>query len=205
MNRAQFWRIPPAGRVHQRARAGRPPQSTWCTRRAKPHDHEKEGDDLVESGDITHGRQIPVVDRPVDVRVLLRWRAAGPVVLDGAGKLSFGPLERLPSLYRLTLTAAGQRPQVYVGETDNLRRRLATNYRNPGPSQQTSKRINRILLDHLGQGAAVRLAVGTTVTVWINTAATDLDLSRKACRLLAENAALVELRATDDADIINLG
>ena len=45
-------------------------------------------------------------------------------------------------------TSAG-RPRIYIGESDNLRRRLAGNYRNPGPSRQTSLRINKELREHL--------------------------------------------------------
>ncbi len=56
---------------------------------------------------------------------------------------------------------AGVRPRDYIGETDNLRRRLSSNYRNPGPSQQTSLRINRLLREHLGRGGAVKLWVAT--------------------------------------------
>lgn len=144
-------------------------------------------------------------EQPVDVRVFLRWSDAGAVVIDDAGKLYFGRLQQLPGLYRLTLTGLGRRPQVYVGETDNLRRRLAGNYRSPGPSQQTSKRINRLLLDQLSQSVAVRLAISTAATVWINNEAADLDLTRKASRLLAENATLVALLTAGEADIVNLG
>jgi len=71
-------------------------------------------------------RRVPV-GHPVDVRVSLQWYAGGPVTLDGVGKLAFPPLEAAPGLYRLTLPegVTGGRPRIYIGETDNLHRRLA--------------------------------------------------------------------------------
>jgi hypothetical protein len=142
----------------------------------------------------------------VDVRIRLQWHDGGTVTLGANGKPMFGGLEETPGLYRMTLAGGvtGSRPRVYIGETDNLRRRLHGNYRNPGPRQQTSLRINALLREHLGAGGAVGLAVATTATVWLNGAEQPLDLTRKAGRLLAENAALVVSQATDDAEIVNL-
>jgi hypothetical protein len=147
------------------------------------------------------------VSEPVDVRVAFRWSSAGMVNLDAGDKPVFAPLEDEPGLYRLTLTGgvAGARPQVYIGETDNLRRRLSSNYRSPGPSQQTSLRVNALLRSHLAAGGQVSLAVATVATVHLLGDALTLDLRRKAGRLLAENAALVLTQATADADIVNLG
>ena len=144
----------------------------------------------------------------VEVSVVFAWRDAAQVTLDVQEKLAFPLLPQMAGLYRLTLVSSpGQRRgRVYIGETDNLSRRLAGNYRNPGPSQQTSLRVNAILREHLGAGGLVRLAVTTVAMVQL--AGRDdqpLDLSRKAARLLAESAALVLAQLTDDADIENLG
>jgi hypothetical protein len=66
----------------------------------------------------------PRLKELVDVRVVLRWRAAGTVTLDDTSKPHFSPQEQVPGLYRLTLSGARvERPLVYIGETDNLRRR----------------------------------------------------------------------------------
>jgi hypothetical protein len=130
----------------------------------------------------------------VTVSVSFTWRDAGAVTLDGTGKPTFPPLPEAPGLYRLTLTGRdGQiRARVYIGETDNLRRRLAGNYRNPGPSQQTSQRVNALLRDQLSAGGAVALAVTTDATTTLEAGPTrPIDLARKAGRL--------------DADIENLG
>jgi hypothetical protein len=150
--------------------------------------------------------RIPVGE-PVDVRVVFQWSSAGMVELDAGGKPVFGPLEDKPGLYRLTLTggAAGARPQVYIGETDNLRRRLSNNYRSPGPSQRTSLRVNALLRSHIAAGGEVDLAVATVAVVHMRGDEQVLDLRRKAGRLLAENAALVLAQVTADADIVNLG
>jgi len=79
------------------------------------------------------------------VRVRLQWLDGGAVALDSGDKPAFTPLEDVPGLYRLILTegAEGQRAWIYIGETDNLRRRLAGNCRNPGPRQHTSLRVGR--------------------------------------------------------------
>jgi hypothetical protein len=147
------------------------------------------------------------VSESVDVRVVFQWSSAGMVELDAGGKPVFAPLEDEPGLYRLTLVGgvAGTPPQVYIGETDNLRRRLSSNYRSPGPSQQTSLRVNALLRSHLAAGGQVDLAIATVAVVHLHGGEQVLDLRRKAGRLLAENAALVLAQVTADAHIVNLG
>jgi hypothetical protein len=146
-------------------------------------------------------------DSEVDVRVVLSWRHSGDVILDSAGQLLFPDLPAAPGLYRLSLpttTPGGSRRRLYIGETSSLRRRLAGNYRRPGPTQQTSLRINALLREHLSQGGAVHLATALTATVYRAGRPQPLDLTVKACRLLAENAALVAVHACEDWGIINL-
>lgn len=151
------------------------------------------------------------IGNPVDVRVVLEWMDAGNVVLDGSGKPKFASLPSVPGIYRLTMTEAPEqvRPRVYIGESDNLARRLGRNYRNPGSGQQTSLRVNARLREHLGLGGSVALVIATSGIVHVTGGQSVkepivLDLSRKASRLLAENAALVLAHLTDDADIENL-
>lgn len=140
---------------------------------------------------------------PIDVRVRLQWIHAGVVVLDSAGKPAFPRRAASHGLYRLTFTASTAR--MYIGESENLHRRLSGNYRNPGPSQQTSTRINALLRKHLATGGIVLLAVATAATVVTDGHERPLDLSTKAGRLLAESAALVHAQVTEDAQIVNLG
>jgi hypothetical protein len=146
------------------------------------------------------------IDAPVDVHVMLRWLDAGLVTLDAAGKPAFPPLDPVPGLYRLTFTGADlPRPKIYIGETDNLRRRLSGNYRNPGRSRQTSLRINALLREHRAARGAVALAIATPADLQIAGADERLDLTKKAARLLAESSALITQQIRDDADIANLG
>jgi hypothetical protein len=150
---------------------------------------------------------VPLTGGVVDVRVRLEWLGHGAVVLDTSGKLSFPTMPRSAGLYRLTLTggAATVRPLVYIGETDNLYRRLAGNYRNPGPTQQTSLRISTSLTRHLAGDGTVAVAAATRASVWFDSAEQPLDLSSKAGRLLAESAAIILARTTANAEILNLG
>lgn len=145
----------------------------------------------------------------VDVAIRFSWRDAGRVVLDGQSKPMFPALPAVAGLYRLTLSGglvAVRRPRIYIGETDGLRRRLAGNYRSPGPSQATSLRVNALLRQHLGLGGVVDLAIATEAWCLVNDGErAALDLTRKAARMLAENAALVLAQVRDDADIENLG
>jgi hypothetical protein len=149
----------------------------------------------------------PLTGDEVGICVQFQWLDGGAVLLDAGGKVAFRRLPEAPGLYRMTLTGGtgGDRPRVYIGETDNLRRRLAGNYRNPGPTQQTNLRVNALLREHVAAGGIVALAITTSVTARINDEARPLDLTRKASRLLAENAALVLGQTNDTADIINLG
>jgi hypothetical protein len=148
----------------------------------------------------------PPIGDPVDARVVVQWTEGGVVQLDAAGKPFFGELDSSPGLYRMTFTGADLvRPTIYIGETDNLQRRLAGNYRSPGPSQATSVRVNALLRQHLADGGAVALAIATGADLWISGHPGCLDLGRQAARVLAENAALVTQQILDDADIANLG
>lgn len=159
----------------------------------------------------TRTRATPAPRNPlgehVDLRVRFEWFDAGHVVLDAGGKPAFGVLPEVPGIYRFTFSAGseGIRDSLYVGETDNLKRR-AGHYRNPGPTQQTNIRINARLREHLGAGGSVAFAVATKVEVSDETGRWEsLDLQRKASRLLAENVALGNAQRLGDCNIENLG
>jgi hypothetical protein len=152
------------------------------------------------------GARGPAPIELVDVRVGFGWQPVGAVVLDAGGKLRFPSLPDAAGLYRLSLNGTDDVPGlVYIGETESLRRRLAVTYRNPGPSQLTNQRVNAILRDHIARGGAVNLAVATAAVVHLRGQPQPLDLTRKASRLLAENAALVHAYVNGGADIVNLG
>lgn len=155
---------------------------------------------------VIDARSLPVVGR-MGVRVDAEWREAGLIALDAEGDVLFPLLPPMPGIYRVTLSGApGQeRGRIYIGETDDLRRR-ATNYRNPGPTQDTNIRLNAALKAQLTGGGTARLAVVTAARVQEGDTgdAVVLDLSRKAPRLLVENAALVMAQLAGDVDIENL-
>lgn len=119
--------------------------------------------------------------------------------------MSFPHVQTAPGLYRLDLLPLGQSSpaRVYVGETDNLRRRLTSNYRNPGPTQPANLRINRLLHDHLTHGGQTHLAIATIATIHLAGVRQPLDMTIKASGQLVENAALVAMRAAANAEIMN--
>src|SRR6266516_1015306 len=59
-------------------------------------------------------------------------------------------------------------------------------------SLSSEKRINALLTRLVAEGGRASLAIATTATIEINGVSSPLDLTKKASRLLAENAALVE-------------
>jgi hypothetical protein len=148
---------------------------------------------------------LPEMD-PVTVSVAFTWLDAGAIVLDKTGKLRFPGLPPVPGLYRMALHSGDEtiRTRWYIGESDNLRRRSG-NYRNPGGRQHTSIRINSVLTKHLQEGGTVSLSISVAASVDIGSGAGPLDLTRKAARLLAENAALGVARDAAAVDIENLG
>jgi hypothetical protein len=89
--------------------------------------------------------------------VSFEWRLVGSVVLDSGRRLAFPPLPEAPGLYRFSIEDHGGSGGVYVGETDNLRRR-AQHYRTPGARQPTNPRLNAELAEALGRGVRVGVA-----------------------------------------------
>lgn len=125
----------------------------------------------------------------VTTAIKMRWKQLGALEME-AGALTFPAAPNVPALYRLRLLGtSGSRH--YIGETENLRRRFR-NYRNPGPSQQTSKRINAALREHLGAGGRVEIDIIVSgIELSVAGSPCGFDLSDKATRRLLEQAALV--------------
>ena len=120
----------------------------------------------------------------------MEWRPLGGVVLGSDGKLTFPKTGNDPALYCFKVRRGGRESR-YVGETDNLNRRMG-NYRNPGLTQQTSLRMNAILKSELLAGSEIAISV-VTGGAWIETpkGRKAADLSSKVVRCLLENAAIV--------------
>lgn len=131
------------------------------------------------------------------IELHFEWQMLGLVVLDTNGTVVFPNVASCAGLYRLRLDQVG-RSQIYIGESVNLRRRFG-NYRNPGPTQQTSRRINALLKEWLGTGAIIAVdIVNSGVKLCVNGAPVSADLTDKAVRRMIEHAAIV---STDGSDI----
>lgn len=128
----------------------------------------------------------------LDVRVLARWEVVGAVTVDGKGRPLFPTMPAEPGVYRVVLVAAGEVSSVYVGETDNLRRR-AKRYRDPGTDRTEDLRASARLRDHLRAGGEVSVEVATEVRLYVAGQRSAVDLSSRSARVLVEQAAVVEL------------
>jgi hypothetical protein len=112
------------------------------------------------------------------------WREIGQVRVGRDGKLVMPNPSVSPGIYRFRLAGADA-PSVYIGESDDLRRRLG-HYRNPGPSQRTNVRMNDLVRACLAAGGAVQVAVVTEALLWVAECVEPLDLRQRASRLLLE-------------------
>lgn len=130
------------------------------------------------------------------------WERWGSVTLDERGRPHFPDVPDEPGVYRLWLMDGAQRAGLYIGEGQSLRRRLR-NYRSPGAGQQTSLRINGIIVAHLERGG-IELDAATRAEVHSAGAWKAADLTRKSDRVLVEHAELVRARNEEACEIHNL-
>lgn len=135
-------------------------------------------------------------DGTIQLTMAMNWKCLGAVCVDEAGKLSFPDAPTVPALYRLRLSSA-EGARHYIGEAVNLRRRFG-NYRNPGPTQATSIRINDVLRTHLAAGGQAEVdLVASGMTLSISGQEVTVELAHKATRRLLEQAAIVACHAID--------
>lgn len=137
----------------------------------------------------------PPLDR-IECHLTMAWQEIGAIKVAEDGRLVFPDIGKAPGLYRITIRQ-GTGHEVYIGEATNLRRRFH-NYRSPGPTQETSKRINDLLLKVLAEGAEVGVAVALAATVDSGHGPEPADLTSKVVRCLAENAAILAAAMTAD-------
>ena len=136
------------------------------------------------------------------VAVEFDWQPTGEVTLVD-GKLRFPPLPHAPGTYRRAFHVPGTATRMYIGETDDVRRR-AQHYRTPGPTQRTSLRMNQELVDVLTRGVRVSQETVMAATISLNDGPwRSLDLGRKTGRLIVENAAIAAVLAERAADPVN--
>ncbi|GAB7048138.1 hypothetical protein [Catenuloplanes indicus] len=138
----------------------------------------------------------------VDLRIVLNWRHAGKITVDGLGRLAFPVLPDRPGLYRFTWVDAICGHRTFVGETGNLWRRLIA-YRHPGPASITDQYVSDLLLTHLNAGGTADVAIAMYGALHVGGAERELDLASVASRELAANAALMQCAVTGDTDIVS--
>ncbi len=131
----------------------------------------------------------------------VEWEVIGSATLDSNGKLGFPKPPSKAGLYQFRIERTDGSVSRYVGESDNLIRRFG-NYRNPGPTQQTSLRVNTLFKELLVRGHLIKVAVATG-RAWIlrNSREELADLNEKNVQRLFENFVLVMGKASDNEDI----
>ncbi len=146
--------------------------------------------------------QLPdAADGRIAIVTAMQWKQLGAVALNDAGKLSFPTAPTVPALYRLRLTNS-EGTRHYIGEAVNLRRRFG-NYRNPGPTQTTSIRINEVLRNHLEAGGQAMVdLIASDISLSVGGQSLAVDLTDKAVRRLLEQAAVVA-NASIDIESLN--
>lgn len=132
---------------------------------------------------------------PVVYNVSFSWAPLGVVIVDRLGGLVFPPVGEVPGLYAF-LISAGDQEEVYIGESDNLKRRFS-GYRTPGSGQVTNLRINAILKSGADGDTSVSVAVLTEPTeVHLGDGRRPMDFSIKSTRVFLEHAALTAYQGT---------
>lgn len=155
---------------------------------------------------LTRVRKVTLApDERAEATVAVTWTRIGEVVLDDSGHVSCpGPLPGRPGLYRFTLTGRGSRPQLMLGVTDNLGRELAAD--RGQRSAQPRHREEAVVRHHLDEGGRALLDVSLRATVNIaSRPGQNVDLTRKAGRLLAKDIAVVLARLQRASDLVDLG
>ncbi len=133
----------------------------------------------------------------VAASITFEWLTGGALTLVH-GKLSFPGMPSSPAVYRFTLRDLTGHERHYVGESDNLARRMG-NYRHPGPTQPTNQRLHERIVQTIAGEGQVRLAAVLTAEL----DGEPMDLRSKAARRLIENAALLRL-ALNGRELENL-
>ena len=122
-------------------------------------------------------------------------------MLDDQSKVQFPPVPTTGGLYRLKTQYPDGRFALYIGETENLKRRFS-NYRNPGPTQQTSLRINAWLKEMLSSGGEISVAIVEDARMTTKRGETDADFSVKSIRRLFEQLA-ISLEHASEIETLN--
>lgn len=114
--------------------------------------------------------------------------------LTETSELVFPAVRPEPGVFRHTWWTHDAPGAIYVGESHSLQRRMR-NYRRPGPTQATSKRVHSLLVEHLSAGGAVDLEVLDVDVLQVGGTDVPVDLRLKAHPVLLEHAALAVVLA----------
>ena len=121
----------------------------------------------------------------IQVVVEFTWKHVGAVVLDESDALRFPVVPAAAGLYKFTIGDG-----VYIGEAAYLQRRMQ-HYRTPGPNQKTNRRMNQLMVKHLGADGKIGLDIASEAVVAVDGVRRDADLDSKSERVLVEHAAIV--------------
>jgi len=124
-----------------------------------------------------------------------------PLDAGHSDKVQFPQVPSTGGLYRFKTRYPDGRFALYIGESENLRRRFS-NYRNPGPTQQTSLRINAWLKELLSSGGGVSVAIVEDARMTTKRGETGADFSVKSIRRLFEHLA-ISLEHASDIETLN--
>jgi len=102
-----------------------------------------------------------------------------------------------PAIYRWNFLKKGTSVKAYIGETEDLRRRVR-GYLNPGPSQETNKRINAEFRKAIQSGLTVQLETLSVEPIRINRVHVNTDhLWDLFLRKMLENFVLADFDAVN--------
>jgi len=125
----------------------------------------------------------------------LSWRFLGNVSI-ASEKLVFPRAHDNPAVYRFRVSHQSLPSHIYIGETENLRRRFY-HYKNPGPRQKTSIRIHGKFHEFLRNGAVIEaFEIGDFSFSFVN-GFKNCELSDAFLRRCLENIALLEPRSVE--------
>jgi hypothetical protein len=134
-------------------------------------------------------------------KLTLNWQDTGSVTLDPSGKLAFPSVSQVGGLYCFRIHRTDGKPCLYIGESDNLNRRFG-GYRNPGPTQETNKRINAFLKEVISNKGKVSVSIGSEAFLECAGDRRPADFSVKNVRRLFESFA-ISLENAEDIDHLN--
>jgi hypothetical protein len=101
-----------------------------------------------------------------------------------------------PAVYRWAVFEKQVLRKVYIGETDNLRRRIRE-YLNPGPTQHTNRRLNSKFKTYIQKELTVQLEILKINPIYLNNVyLCDDRLSDQYIRKMMENFTLADSDVT---------